>query len=622
VHRHHRHAVVARGAVQIGVECDLIEEARKRRVLRVIFKERENVRLEFLHVFQPSAALHVALLPQRAHVVRPLADKLVEFCKLRRFRRLPQRADEGGKALELARRVLEHGILPRALQNSHHRDILLVCQHLHTLDRRSADAARRIVDDAPQTQIVARVVDDGKIRKHVLDLGTLEELGAAHDLIRHAVAFEGVFERVRLCVHAVQHGIFFPVPAAVVVHHDAADNKIRLVLLVENRLDEHAVARARIGPEGLALPAGVVLDDGIRRVEDILRGAVVLLQADRAAALVFLFKVQNICDVRAAKFVNALVIVADDADVALFPHKLLHQKILQAVRVLILVDEYITELAAVVLAHLVLLLQQCDRMEKNVVKVERVCLGESLHIADINPGDGFLAPVAAVFPAAGIVLRRLHRVLRIRDGRKHLARRELLFINIQFFQDILDDALGIVRIVDRKIARKTEAVNVSAQNAHAGGVERHRPHALRALNAKGREALTQLVCRLIGKRHRQQRPRRGRFKRAEVHHAAALLRRRVLGIAFQECKIVLRRPLRHVLAVAPAPVGQKVCDAVDEHRRLAAARAREQQQRALGRQHAAALFGVEFCKIPRNGRFSCRGIAGVKIAHTFLSHLS
>ena len=44
-------------------------------------------------------------------------------------------------------------------------------------------------------------------------------------------------------------------------------------------------------------------------------------------------------------------------------------------------------------------------------------------------------------------------------------------------------------------------------------------------------------------------------------------------------------------------------------------RAREQQQRALGRQHAAALFRVEFCKIPRNGRFSRSGIAGDKIAH-------
>ena len=89
----------------------------------------------------------------------------------------------------------------------------------------------------------------------------------------------------------------------------------------------------------------------------------------------------------------------------------------------------------------------------------------------------------------------------------------------------------------------------------------------------------------------------------------------MLGIALQKCKVVLRRPRRHIRTVAPPPVGQKICDAVDENRRLAAARAREQQQCALGRQHAAALFRVEFCKIPRNGRFSRSGIAGDKIAH-------
>ena len=56
-----------------------------------------------------------------------------------------------------------------------------------------------------------------------------------------------------------------------------ADDKICLVLLVEDGLDEHALARARVGPQGLALAPGVILDDGVRRVEDILRGAVILL---------------------------------------------------------------------------------------------------------------------------------------------------------------------------------------------------------------------------------------------------------------------------------------------------------------------------------------------------------
>ena len=501
------------------------------------------------------------------------------------------------------------------LQNGHHRHALLAREILHALDRRIANAARRIVDNAAKPQVIARVVDDREVREHVLDLRALEELRPADDLIRHAVALERVFERVRLRVHAVQNGIFLPVPPAVVVHHNAADDKVRLVLLVEDGLDEHPIARTRIGPEGLALAARVILNDRIRRVEDVLRRAVVLLQADRAAALVLLFKIQDVCDIRTAELVDALVIVADDADVSLLPHELLHQKVLQPVRVLILVDEHIAELAAVVVAHLALLLQQSDRVEDDVVKVERVRLGQTVHVARIDLGDCLFAPVAAVLPAAGVVLMRLHRVLCVRDGRKHLARRELLLVDVQLFQNVLDDALGVIRVVDRKVARKAEAVDIAAQDAHAGGVERHRPHALRALNAECRESLAQLVCRLVRECHRQHRPRRGGLKRAEVYHAAALVARRMLGIALQKCKVVLRRPRRHIRAVAPPPVGQKICDTVNENRRLTAARAREQQQRALGRQHAAALFRVEFCKIPRNGRFSRSGIAGVKIAH-------
>ena len=61
MHRHHRHAVVARRAVEVGVECDLVQKARERRILRIVFEERNDVRLELLHVFKPPTALHIAL---------------------------------------------------------------------------------------------------------------------------------------------------------------------------------------------------------------------------------------------------------------------------------------------------------------------------------------------------------------------------------------------------------------------------------------------------------------------------------------------------------------------------------------------------------------------------------
>ena len=95
-------------------------------------------------------------------------------------------------------------------------------------------------------------------------------------------------------------------------------------------------------------------------------------------------------------------------------------------------------------------------------------------------------------------------------------------------------------------------------------MERHRPHALRALNAECRESLAQLVCRLVRECHRQHRPRRGGLKRAEVYHAAALVARRMLGIALQKCKVVLRRPRRHIRAVVPPPVAINVTVAPNE----------------------------------------------------------
>ena len=60
----------------------------------------------------------------------------------------------------------------------------------------------------------------------------------------------------------------------------------------------------------------------------------------------------------------------------------------------------------------------------------------------------------------------------------------------------------------------------------------------------------------------------------------------------QNCKLRLVRVGGDLVAVARAAVSEQVCDAVDEHRGFAAARAREDQQRPLRRQHGPALHGV------------------------------
>ena len=61
----------------------------------------------------------------------------------------------------------------------------------------------------------------------------------------------------------------------------------------------------------------------------------------------------------------------------------------------------------------------------------------------------------------------------------------------------------------------------------------------------------------------------------------------------QEVQVALLHPLRGLQAVRPPAIADQVGHPVDEHRGLAAARPRQQQQGPLGGQHGLLLLGVE-----------------------------
>ena len=92
----------------------------------------------------------------------------------------------------------------------------------------------------------------------------------------------------------------------------------------------------------------------------------------------------------------------------------------------------------------------------------------------------------------------------------------------------------------------------------------------------------------------------------ELPHPAALVCGRLSGIILKESEIVLRRTGGDLAAVAPAAVGQKIRDAVDEHGRLAAARTGQQQQRPLRCKNALALHLVQVLKA-RSDHSTARG---------------
>ena len=80
---------------------------------------------------------------------------------------------------------------------------------------------------------------------------------------------------------------------------------------------------------------------------------------------------EDILDRRAAEFVDALVVVAHDADVAPTAGDDRGEEVLQVVCVLILVDKYVLEAALPIASDLFILLQELDREEEQVVKVHR-----------------------------------------------------------------------------------------------------------------------------------------------------------------------------------------------------------------------------------------------------------
>ena len=280
--------------------------------------------------------------------------------------------DKIGKEAQLDAGALQLGKLLGALQDIEHGGILLRGNLPHDFHRSRADAARRAVDDPSQAQIIGRRGNEAQIRQHVLDLGPVEEAGAADDAVGDAAALEGVFKLVGLGVHAVEHRMIPPVCPPPVGGQDLRGDILGLVPLVVGEVMGQQLSPVLVCPELFALALEVVGDDGVGRVQDMGGAAVILLESDDAAAPVLAFKAQDVFDRGAAEFVDGLVVVTHHADVSPAVRQKGGQAVLQTVGVLVLVDEDVAEAALPVLEHVGIFLQELDGVVNEIVKVHGV----------------------------------------------------------------------------------------------------------------------------------------------------------------------------------------------------------------------------------------------------------
>ena len=389
------------------------------------------------------------------------------------------------------------------------------------------------------------------------------------------------------------------VHAVAEIVHDLRGHIARLVVLVRGAVERERVTSFGLRPERFALSAGVVGDDVVGRVQNAAGAAVVLLEADGARVLVLLFKIEDVLDRRAAELVDALVIIADDADVAPAIGKQGRELILEIVRVLILIDKYIFKFGTPVLAHVRMLIEQAHGIVDQVVKVHRPGGKQALPVGLVYLADADIARVVRGLCARQILLRRDAGILGTADLREHGAIWERLLVEIHLFENALDDRLTVRRVIDREAVGIAELLCVLAQDAHARGVEGRGPDIRRGLRTEhALDAVLELVCRFVRERDGDDAPRLDRLDRRCPLRAPALVRRQVR--ALEQRKVRLRRRVRHLVGVGPAAVLDEIRDPVDEHRSFTAAGTSQQQQWAFRGQDRLPLHIVQVREVRRN----------------------
>jgi hypothetical protein len=340
------------------------------------------------------------------------------------------------------------------------------------------DAALRSVHGAAEGDLVGRVHRELQVGEEVADLAARVELEAADDLVRDALEAQGALDRALHEVHAVEDRELARRAPGGDAGADLERDLARLVVLV--RAADRRDARAGIGggPDRLLLARAVPLDDRLGRREDVARRAVVLLEADDFRRAEVALEVEDVADVRAAPGVDRLVGVAADGQVAVEGREVLRQEVLDAVRVLVLVDEDVAEAARVRVADAGVALEELEDADQEVVEVERVALA---HRGLVQPAHVDEDLVLDSFGPLGIrgclgLRAAVPLVLRGADPRADHRGLEAGRVVVRGLDQLLQELVAVARVVDREVARPPprgpgERGDVPPQDARAHRVE-------------------------------------------------------------------------------------------------------------------------------------------------------
>ena len=232
------------------------------------------------------------------------------------------------------------------------------------------------------------------------------------------------------------------------------------------------------------------------RVQDGLRGAVVLLELHDLAVGIVRLEIEDVAQVGAPPGVDALVVVADHRQVAVLGCQVTAEQVLGAVGVLVLVDVDLLPAALVLRQHVRVLLEQEHGAHQEVVEVDRVVLAELALIGLVHLRRRLVVVVRRL-PGGGRHIGEL--VLALSDPGQHAGRAEALLVQVQPAQDRLDQRHLVGPVVDGEAPGEADGGAVAPQDPGADGVEGADGRLARRLLAdEPGDPLAHLAGRLVG----------------------------------------------------------------------------------------------------------------------------
>src|SRR5204863_7808282 len=125
--------------------------------------------------------------------------------------------------------------------------------------------------------------------------------------------------------------------------------------------------------------------------------------------------------------VDRLIVGANDTEIAVAAREQLHELVLRAVRVLVLVDEQVPELPTILLQLARIHGKHADRQDEQIIESDGVGDGKRLAEIAIHHGGGARE---RIHRKIRVLVGGDERVLRVGDRRVYAARRELLHVRL------------------------------------------------------------------------------------------------------------------------------------------------------------------------------------------------